>query len=185
MDLPGWGDTRPLPSPYDVVGWGGVDRWTGYLSAATGESVMAMRLRDAVRVVNYVQRVWNTRASRITVGGYGLGATVAGLAACLHGGLGGVLLLDPLAEFASLAAAPKSIWPHDAYFPGILGAVDLPEALALQPAPVLVVGARDAAGRTLGTRARKVFRGRQIRVIPERFSAAVEPKVLQWLDQEV
>ena len=50
---------------------------------------------------------------------------------------------------------------------------------------MLVVGARDAAGKTLGARARQVFRGRRIRVIPERFSAAVEPKVLQWLDQEV
>ena len=185
VDLPGWGDTRPLPSPYDVVGWGGVDHWTGYVSATTGESVMAMRLRDAVRVINFVQRVWKVRGARITVGGYGLGATVAGLAACLHGGLGGVLLLDPLAEFASLATAPKSIWPHDAYFPGILGAADLPEALALQPAPVLVVGARDAAGRTLGVRARKVFRGKHVTVVPERFSGAVEPKVLQWLQTEV
>ncbi len=185
VDLPGWGDTRPLPSPYDVVGWGGVDRWTGYLSAATGESVMAMRLRDAVRVVNYVQRAWKTPASRITVGGFGLGATVAGLAACLHGHLGGVLLLDPLAEFASLASAPKSVWLHDAYFPGILGAADLPEALRLQPAPVLVVGARDAAGRPLGARARRVFRGGKITVVPERFSPANEAVVLKWLETEV
>jgi predicted esterase len=146
---------------------------------------MAMRLRDAVRVVNFVQRAWNMPASRITIGGYGLGATIAGLAACLHGHLGGVLLLDPLAEFAALASAPKSIWPHDAYFPGILGAADLPEALALQPAPVLVVGARDAAGRTLGAKARKAFRGRHLTVVPERFSPANEADVLKWLQTEV
>jgi len=60
---------------------------------------------------------------------------VGDAAACLHGRLGGVLLLDPLAEFGGLATAAKPIWPHDAYFPGILGAADLPEALALQPAP--------------------------------------------------
>ena len=185
VDLPGWGDTRPAPSPFDVVGWGGVDRWMGYLSAATGESVMAMRLRDAVRVVDFVQRAWRMPAARITIGGYGLGATIAGLAACLHGRLGGVLLLDPLANFAGLAAARKSIWPHDAYFPGILGAVDLPEALALQPAPVLVVGARDTQGRTLGTKARKIFRGRHVTVVPERFSAATEPQVLKWLQTEI
>src|SRR6185369_2417648 len=41
VDLPGWGDTRTQPSPFDLVGWGGVDRWTRYVSAATGESVMA------------------------------------------------------------------------------------------------------------------------------------------------
>jgi pimeloyl-ACP methyl ester carboxylesterase len=146
---------------------------------------MAMRLRDAVRALNYVQRAWKTRSRRITVGGYGLGATVAGLAACLHGGLGGVLLLDPLAEFASLATAPKSIWPHDAYFPGILGAADLPEALRLQRAPVLVVGARDAAGRTLGARASRVFRGGKCTVLPERFSPKNEVAVLKWLQTKV
>ncbi|MEI7551785.1 MAG: hypothetical protein WCL24_05595, partial [Verrucomicrobiota bacterium] len=179
VDLPGWGDTRPLPSPYDVVGWGGVDRWSGYLSAATGESVMALRLREAVRVVDWVQRTWRTPAARIVVGGHGLGATVAGLAACLHGRLGGVLLLDPLAEFAGLATARRAVWPHDAYFPGILAAADLPEALALQPAPVLVVGARDAQGRPPGTR--RVFHGRHVTVVPGRFSPAREADVLRWL----
>ena len=47
------------------------------------------------------------------------------------------------------------------------------------------MGARDAAGRTLGARARKVFRGKHVTVLPERFSGAVEPKVLQWLQTEV
>jgi hypothetical protein len=164
-----------------VVGWGGVDRWTGYVSAATGESVMALRLRDAVRVIDFVQREWGTPAARITVGGFGLGATVAGLAACLHGHLGGVLLLEPLAEFASLATAAKPNRPHDAYFPGILGAADLPEALALQPAPVLVVGPRDAAGRLLGAKARRTFRGRRVQVLPGAFEAKAETAVLTWL----
>ena len=183
-DLPGWGDTRPLPSPYDVVGWGGVDRWTGYLSAATGESVMAMRVRDAVRVVDYVRREWKIPTARITVGGFGLGATVAGLAACLHGRLGGVLLLEPLATFADLATTPKPVWPHDAYFPGILSAADLPEALALQPAPVLVVGARDGRGRILGARARALFHGRRTTVVPHAFTADSETRVLNWLRDE-
>ncbi len=181
VDLPGWGDTKPLPGPFDVVGWGGVDRWTGYVSAATGESVMALRLREAVRVIDFVQREWGTPAARITVGGFGLGASVAGLAACLHGRLGGVLLLEPLAEFASLATTARPNRPHDAYFPGILGAADLPEALALQPAPVLVVGPRDAAGRLLGAKARRTFRGRRVQVVPGAFDATGEPAVFSWL----
>lgn len=181
VDLPGWGDTRPQPSPFDVVGWGGVDRWTGYVSAAIGESMMAMRLRDAVRVIDLAVRTWKVPAHRIVVGGHGVGANVAGLAACLHGALGGVLLVEPLAEFASLATAAKPIWPHDAYFPGILKAVDLPEALALQPAPTLVIGPRDAAGRHLGEKARKIFRGRRVKVLPDRFTAAAEPAMLGWL----
>jgi dienelactone hydrolase len=181
VDLPGWGDTRPLPGPFDIVGWGGVDRWTGYVSAATGESIMALRLRDAVRTVDFVQREWGIPAARIIVGGHGLGATIAGLAACLHGKLGGALLLEPLAEFSHLATAAKPTRPHDAYFPGILGAADLPEALTLQLAPVLVVGPRNAAGRLLGAGARRVFPARHIRVLPRECSPAREPAGLDWL----
>lgn len=181
VDLPGWGDTRPLPGPFDVVGWGGVDRWTGYVSAATGESVMALRLRDAVRTIDWVQRTWRVPAARITVGGFGLGATIAGLAAGLHGGLGGALLVEPLAEFADLARAPRASRPHDAYFPGILAVADLPEVLALQPAPVLVLGPRDAAGALLGAKARRTFRGRRVRVHPGAFDAKAEAAALAWL----
>lgn len=181
VDLPGWGETRPQPSPFDIVSWGGVDRWTGYVSAAVGESMMVLRLRDAVRAIDLAVRTWKIPARRIVVGGHGLGANIAGLAACLHGGLGGALLIEPLAEFASLATAAKPSWPHDAYFPDILKAADLPEALALQPAPALVIGPRDAQGRPLGARARKVFGGTGIKVLPERFTAATEPAMLTWL----
>lgn len=181
VDLPGWGDTRPLPGPFDVVGWGGVDRWTGYLSAATGESVMALRLREAVRVIDFVQRTWRVPARRIAVGGFGLGATVAGLAAGLHGGLGGVLLVEPLAEFSDLACAARPTRPHDAYFPGLLRVADLSEVLATQPAPVLMLGPRDAGGALLGARARRIFRGRRVQVRPGAFDAAAETAALAWL----
>jgi pimeloyl-ACP methyl ester carboxylesterase len=181
VDLPGWGDTRPVPTPFDVVSWGGIDRWTAYVSAATGESVMALRLREAVRVLDYARRRWRKSPSDLVVGGHGLGATIAGLAACLHGGLGGVLLLEPLAAFASLAIDARPAWPHDAYFPGILGAVDLPEALELQPAPALVIGPLNARQRPLGSRAGGVFRGSHVRVVPDRFDTKREAEVLRWM----
>jgi pimeloyl-ACP methyl ester carboxylesterase len=181
VDLPGCGDTRPLPGPFDVVGWGGVDRWTGYVSAATGESVMALRLRDAVRTIDWVQREWRVPARRITVGGFGLGATIAGLAAGLHGDMGGALLVEPLAEFADLARAARPTRPHDAYFPGILQVADLPEVLATQRAPVLVLGPRDASGALLGAKARRIFRGRRVQVLPGAFDAKAEAPALAWL----
>ncbi|HND62011.1 MAG TPA: hypothetical protein PLB90_11075 [Opitutaceae bacterium] len=184
VDLPGWGDTRPLPSPYDVVGWGGVDRWAGYLSAATGESVMAMRVRDAVRVLDHVRREWKLPAERIVVGGFGVGADVAALAALLHGSrLGGLLMLEPLARFADLATEPKAAWPHDAYFPNILKAVDVPEAVRLQGAPALVVGPRDGGRRLLGRRASAVFSGPRVRVVAGAFSDATEGTVRDWLQR--
>jgi len=38
----------------------------------------------------------------------------------------------------------------DAFFPGILGAVDFPEVLRLGRTPAIVAGARDAGGRLRG-----------------------------------
>lgn len=145
-DLPGWGDTAPTPSPFDVVGWGGVDRWTGYVSAATGDSVMAMRVREACRVLRHVRAELGVPARRVFVGGHGLGANVAALAGWLEGPVAGLVLHEPLASFAELAVAPKSVWPHDAYFPGILRVGDLADVLRWAKVPAVVAGARGAAG---------------------------------------
>jgi hypothetical protein len=92
-----------------------------------------------------------------------------------------VLLLEPLAEFASLAIDARPTWPHDAYFPGILTTVDLPEALELQPAPALVVGPLNARQQPLGSRSAGVFRGSHVRVLPDRFTTKHEAEVLSWL----
>jgi pimeloyl-ACP methyl ester carboxylesterase len=181
VDLPGWGDTRPRPSGFDLVSWGGVDRWSGYVSAATGASVMALRLRDAVRTLDFVQRRWRLPAGALIVGGHGLGGTIAGLAGALHGRVGGVVLIEPLAALADLATTRDAAWPHDAYFPGILGASDLPAALAGLDAPTWVVGPRDGRGQLLGARARRLFRGRRVQVRPGEFAAAEESALLQWL----
>ena len=65
----------------------------------------------------------------------------------------------------------------------LLDAADLPAALALQPAPVLVVGPRDGERTLLGRRAAAVFRGRRVAVLPAAFSGSTEPAVLDWLAQ--
>lgn len=176
VDLPGWGDTRPTPSPFDVVGWGGVDRGTAYLSAATGFSVMAMRLHEAVRVLRHVRPTRPKR--RIFLGGHGLGANIAALAAWLEGPMGGLVLTEPLVAFAELATAPKVAWPHDAYFPGILRIADFAETLRLGRTPAIVVGPRDAA---MALASRPLQNMPHCTVIPEALNAENEEQLVHWL----
>lgn len=182
VDLPGWGDTAPTPSPFDVVGWGGVDRWLAYVSAATGDSVMAMRVREACRVIQWVRRTHGLPLHRIFVGGHGLGANVATYAAWLEGRVAGLVLNEPLWSFAQLATAAKASWPHDAYFPDILKAADLPVALHATGAPAIVVGARDATGalvrRGVGLRSAT---GPHSRQLAQALTPVTEPQVIQWL----
>lgn len=181
VDLPGWGDTTPTPSPFDVVGWGGADRWTAYVSAATGDSVMAIRVREACRVLRWVRHTHGLRLGRIFVGGHGLGANVATYAAWLEGQVAGLVLNEPLLSFAELATAAKPQWPHDAYFPGILNVADFPAALQAAGAPAIVVGPRDAAG-TVAPRSRVWSQMRpNCRFIAEALNSTTEPQVIQWL----
>ncbi|MBS0631510.1 MAG: hypothetical protein JSS11_06325 [Verrucomicrobia bacterium] len=177
VDLPGWGDTRPTPSPFDVVGWGGVDRGLAYLSAATGFSLMARRLHDAVRVLRHVRAGRPKR--RVFLGGHGLGANIAALAAWLDGPVGGLVLTEPLVAFAELATAPKVAWPHDAYFPGILKIADFPETLRLARTPAIVVGPRDA---TMGLASRRLFENiPRCKVVPSALNAVSETTLVHWL----
>ena len=53
VDLRGWGDSRPADVPYDIAGWGHRDRWLSYVSAALGDHVLAMRIRDGLAALAY------------------------------------------------------------------------------------------------------------------------------------
>lgn len=177
VDLPGWGDTRPTPAPWDVVGWGGVDRGLAYLSAATGFSLMAMRLHEAVRVLRHVRAGRPKR--RIYLGGHGLGANIAALAAWLEGPVGGLVLTEPLAAFAGLATLSKVAWPHDAYFPGILQIADFADTLRLARTPAIVVGPRDAAMEPASRRI--LAKVPRCTVVPGALNAESETSLVQWL----
>lgn len=146
---------------------------------------MAMRVREAVRCLQWVRRELGVGAKQVILGGHGLGADVAALASFVAGGVGGLVLVEPLAEFAALATEPKVSWPHDAFFPGILGAVDLPEVLRLGRVPAVVVGARDGAGRVLGRAASTRLRAPRCTVLPEALSSGTEPALIDWLHRHV
>lgn len=181
VDLPGWGDTAPTPSPFDVVGWGGVDRWLAYVSAATGDSMMAMRVREACRVLRWVQRTHGLPLNRIFVGGHGLGANVAAYAAWLEGRVAGLVLNEPLQSFAQLVTTAQPQWPHDAYFPGILRAADFPAAVRAVGVPSIVVGARTASGAVARRPHARLQWGPRCRLIAAALTPATESTMIGWL----
>ena len=110
---------------------------------------------------------------------------MAAFASFLLGGVGGLVLVEPLAEFAGLATEPKVTWPQDAFFPGILGAVDFPEVLRLGRTPAIVAGARDAGGRLLGPAQRGRLRAPRGTILAEGLSSDAEIALVGWLHRHV
>jgi len=148
VDLRGWGDTKPTPSPYDIAGWSGEGRPLAYISNAMGESLFGMRMRDALSALAYVRSREEVSHEEVVVAGHGMGAVVALHLAALTEGLRGVIAEAPLASFQELTESERYTWPPDAFVPEILKYYDLPELMAaLTPTPALVVNPLDAEGK--------------------------------------
>jgi len=150
VDLRGWGDTANADMPYDLAGWADRSRWTAYVSAAAGDPILAMRIRDGLAALNWLRGRGEVQAKRIIVGGRGMGGVVALHVAAIDGRVAGVFSLDGLGSFESLAAEEKYAWSHEDFLPGVLLHYDLPELVASLTMPVLIANPLDAAKKPLG-----------------------------------
>ncbi|MBD3386695.1 hypothetical protein GF407_17465 [candidate division KSB1 bacterium] len=144
VDLRGWGDTTPAFLPYDIASWGDRDRWICYLSAATGDHIFAQRIRDGAAALAYLKARKEIDGRRIVVGGYGLGAAVALHIARLDEDVAGVLAMNSLWSFESLAVSETYTWSLGAFFPNVLRYYDLPDLVRQSPQPLLMVNPLDA-----------------------------------------
>ncbi len=151
VDLCGWGDTAPADLPYDLAGWGGRDRWIAYVSAALGESVMAMRVRDGLAAYRWLHA--SAGVQQIVIGGHGLGAVIALCVAVLSGDAAGVFCDEMPASIEELVTAQESSWPPEAFIPELLRACDLDDLTALIQAPVLLRAPLNAAREKMGEEA--------------------------------
>lgn len=150
VDLRGWGDSAPAMHPYEMAGWGGVDRTLAYAANALGDPLPVMRVRDALAALAWLR----TQApnSPVILSGSGLGGIVAlHAAACaMHGGsnhgIAGVYTHSCLSSFTSLLASPIYPWPADAFFPGALRHYDLPDLAAALDCAVVLTGLLDGPG---------------------------------------
>lgn len=146
IDLRGWGDTAPAMYPYEIAGWGSIDRYLAYATAALGDPVMAMRIRDGLATLAWLRTRPEVDPDHIALTGCGLGALAALHVAAIDGRPAGVTVWETLSSFGSLLAAEKYPWPADAFMPRVLRHYDLPELVSALPCPVSVVGLRDGAG---------------------------------------
>ena len=146
VDLRGWGDTVPAMLPYEISGWAGIDRYLAYTSAALGDPIMAMRIRDALAALAYLRSRREISPERIVITGSGLGGIVALHVAAIDTALAGVVIWDCPVRIADLVAAEECPWPADAYVPNMLVHYDLPELVAAIPAVVRVLNPLDGAG---------------------------------------
>ena len=139
VDLRGWGETRPANTPYDLAGWAGRERWTAYVSAAMGDPILAMRIRDGLVALAYLRSRGEVDPARIVVGGRGLGGVVALHVAAIDGNAAAAYCTDGLASFECLALSEEYTWSPEAFLPGVLERYDIPELAAALSMPTLIV----------------------------------------------
>lgn len=149
VDLRGWGDSAPAMYPYELARWGSPDRCLAYMSAALGDAVMSMRIRDALASLKYLRSRAEIDPERIVITGRGLGGVVALHTAAIDRHVGGVVIWDSLSSFKSLLEEDNHSWPADAFIPGVLLHYDLPELTASLTCPVRVLNPLDGAGQPL------------------------------------
>lgn len=146
VDLRGWGDTAPAMYPYEMAGWGSVDRYLAYATAALGDPIMAMRIRDAFAALAWLRDRPEVAQDGIVLTGCGVGAIVALHVAAIDAELAGVVAWDGLSSFRSLIAAETYPWPADVFLPNALKHYDLPDLAAAAACPVRLLGLHDGAG---------------------------------------
>jgi cephalosporin-C deacetylase-like acetyl esterase len=146
VDLRGWGDTAPAMFPYEISGWAGIDRYLAYTSAALGDSIMGMRIRDALAALAYLRTREEVLPDRIVLTGTGLGGIVALHVAAIDAAVSGVVVWDCPVSIADLISTEDYTWPADTFIPNMLVHYDLPDLVASIPAAVRVVNSLDGTG---------------------------------------
>lgn len=158
VDLRGWGDTAPAMYPYEMAGWGSVDRYLAYATAALGDPIMAMRIRDALSALAWLRARPEVDQDGIVVTGCGVGAIVALHIAAIDAELAGVVAWEGLSSFRSLIAAELYPWPADAFLPNALKHYDLPDLAAAAACPVRLLGLRDGVGAAMADDETRAYR---------------------------
>lgn len=142
VDLRGWGDSRAADLRYDLAGWGSREQWLSYVSAALGDHLLAMRIRDGLSALFWLKA--RDEVTRVAVAGRGMGGVVALHLAALDPEVAGAACIDSLASFEMLAATENYRWNAETFLPGVLQHYDLPGLAAAIDRPVLIVNPLDA-----------------------------------------
>lgn len=163
IDLRGWGDTAVAMYPYEMASWGSIDRYLAYTSAALGDSIMAMRIRDGLAALAYLRSRPEVDSENILITGCGLGGIIALHVAVIDDNAKGILAWDTLYSFKSLLETENYTWPADTFIPNILPEYDLPELSASVSSPVLFLNPLDGSGNSLSAGTKKDFEDKDLK----------------------
>jgi len=144
VDLRGFGDTAVAMYPYEMASWGSTDRYLAYTSAALGDSLTGMRVRDGLASLAYLRSRPETDPDNIVITGCGTAGIVALHVAALDKNIKGVVVWDTLYSFQSLLETENFTWPHDICIPNVLLNYDLPELIASVECDVAVLNPLDS-----------------------------------------
>jgi len=147
VDVRGWGDSAPAMYPYELAGWGSVDRCMAYMSAALGDPVMSMRIRDGLAALAYLRSRPEVDSENIVVTGTGLGGIVAMHVAAIDSAVQGVVIWNSLFSFRTLLETENYTWPADAFIPQVLLYYDLPDLAASLTMPVTILHPLDGVAQ--------------------------------------
>jgi len=153
-ELRGWGDSTVNPCPYESASWSGKGRILSYLSNALGDSLFAMRVRDALSFLSYLRGRPEVDPEKIVVIGEGQAGLIALHLAILNDKIRGVAAKEILSSFQELTENSSYLWEPDIFVANILKYYDLPELIAsLCPLSILLINPLDALKRPLSAMA--------------------------------
>lgn len=145
IDASGFGRLEMEPTSYDLASWNDVERIVTYLSIASAQPVMGLRVRDAIAALGWLRRRDDVDPERIMVGGAGIGAIVALHAALLVPEVRRVIAIDGLSHYGAMTERFPFAWRQSVTIPHVLKHYDLPDIARAIPARVTVINPRDAA----------------------------------------
>jgi cephalosporin-C deacetylase-like acetyl esterase len=129
IDVSGLGELAPRPTWYDITPWSDIERIATYLSVASGQPIMGMRVRDALNAWYYLCTLPEVDPNRIILAGKGLGATVALLTSLFVGSFHKLVLWDSLLNYQALTEDFPFTWKQSIIVPNILQRLDLQDVL--------------------------------------------------------
>lgn len=133
VDVSGLGELAPRPTWYDVAPWCDIERILTYLSVASGQPVMGLRVRDALNAWHYLHTLPEVDPNRLILAGKGLGATVALLTSLFAGPFHKLVLWDSLFNYQALTEDFPFVWKQSIVVPNILQQLDLQDLLRNAP----------------------------------------------------
>ena len=155
IDPPGFGDSRPMVTPFQMVGWGSMDRIASYFSYGNRDPILSIAARAVAGVVDSVAHQLEIEDQSVVVVGSGYGGIVATLAAAISSTACSLCTVDSLASFEHLLETEYYAWPAAAFLGDALNHFDLPELLGALTAQrvVQIINPRDGRREALSAAA--------------------------------